>query len=223
MTIRRDLESLGENIEIKRSYGKVYTVDNSLQNAKYSLPNERLKMTAAKERIAAFAATLISPNDILIIDAGSTTDKLSNLIPENQNITTVCYNYNILEQIIKKEGINIIFPGGYYHEQDQMFESAQSLELLEIVRANKIFLSAHGVHRTLGMTCGNSYEVMIKRAVLNSADEKILLVDSSKFGRVTTAYFAQIGEVNMVITDSGISDDWALYIKEELGLTLHIV
>ena len=95
-----------------------------------------------------------------------------------------------------------------------MFESPEGIDLIRKTRATKAFVSAAGVHETLGVTCSNNYEVLTKNAILSSSVEKILLVDSEKFGIVKSAYFADLNTFTTIITDSGVSDEWKARIKE---------
>lgn len=89
-----------------------------------------------------------------------------------------------------------------------MFESPEGISLIKKTRATKVFVSAAGVHENLGVTCSNNYEVLTKQAIINSSLEKILLVDSSKFGVVKSAYFADLDDFDTIITDDGISNEW---------------
>jgi DeoR family deoxyribose operon repressor len=58
------------------------------------------------------------------------------------------------------------------------------------------------VHRRLGVTTSDEYETELKRAGMESAEQRILLVDSSKFGRFTQYYFADIDQFDTIITDN---------------------
>ncbi len=223
MTVRRDLNILEADDIIIRSHGKAtYKDDLDSDFNDYKLYSEKAKMNIEKDQIGQFAAGLIEPGDIIIIDNGSTTDKLTKYIPEDISITVLCYNFNVLEQLVKKQNVEIIFAGGYFHPNDQMFESPQGISLIENMRATKLFISAHGIHKKLGLTCANSYEVPTKHAILQSAENRILVADSSKFGKVRTAYFAQLNEIDAIITDSGITQEWIDFI-EDVGIKLYIV
>lgn len=225
MTIRRDLSKLKDSRLVNRVYGHAIlntgsVPEDNLNN--YDLLEEKIKRDAEKDKIGRFAASLISAGDVLIIDSGSTTGALVKYIPDDMDITVLCYNYSILTGLRKKHGINLIFAGGYFHPHDEMFESPQSISLIESIRANKLFLSALGVHEKLGLTCAYNYEVMTKQTVIKSALTKILLADSSKFGSVRTAYFAQLNEIDAIVTDSGLSPEWKDII-EQAQIKLYIV
>ncbi|MVB10095.1 Deoxyribose operon repressor [Caprobacter fermentans] len=217
MTIRRDLDTLKSEAIVDRSYGSATyrrnsVVENTVSN--YELYSAKIQQNEEKDRIGKFAATLIEPGDVVIIDSGSTADKLARYMPEDMDITVLCYNYNVLSCLINKTLTKLIFPGGYYHPTEQLFESPQSIELIGEIRATKAFISATGVHEKLGITCANNYEVPNKRTVIQSAQTKILITDSSKFGKVSPAYFAQLNEMDMIITDSGLSSDWKSFIEQ---------
>lgn len=223
MTIRRDVHDLIKLGFVEQKLGVVYPVKTKPHSDVYNLYKENLTQTEAKKLISQFAATLVEPNDTIIIDAGSTTERLINHLPNNLNLTIICYNYNILEQLIKNGHEDILFLGGYYRPLDQMFESQFSVSLLETIRANKVFYSASGVHKSLGVTCGHNYVVPIKQTAFRSSGSKLLLIDSTKFGKVAGSYFAQLKDFDVLITDSGIPNSWRQYLSEELGITLHVV
>ena len=103
-----------------------------------------------------------------------------------------------------------------------MFESSEGINIIKEHRATKYFFSASGIHEHLGMTCSYAFEVLTKRAGLASSVCKILLADSSKFGIITTSYFAKLNEADIIITDTGISGEWKKTI-EDMGIELYIV
>lgn len=218
MTIRRDLKYLDE---IKEDGARLHK-RMSDSESEYDASLEETKNYIEKDRIAKFAATLIDPGDIIVIDSGTSAAAMAKYVPENMGLTIIGYNFTVLSRLHNKKDVALIFSGGYYHGNDQMFESPEGIEMIKAHRANKLFLSASGVHETLGITCTHSYEVQTKRAAIGSSLEKILLVDSSKFGVVRTPYFAQLDEIDVIITDSKISPEWIQFIKDK-GIKLYVV
>jgi DeoR/GlpR family transcriptional regulator of sugar metabolism len=188
----------------------------------YDLFSEKDKQANEKYNIGKKAISLLEPNDVIIIDTGTTTEYIARLIPDDLPLTIICYTTNVLVEIYKKPLINIIFAGGFYHRNSQMFESPESIELIKRTCANKVFTSASGISKELGITCVNHYEIETKCTAIKSAFEKILLVDSTKFDKIGPAYFANISDFDVVITDSGIEKKWINYING-LDIQLHIV
>lgn len=224
MTIRRDLEVLKSNNIINIVYGAaIYNPSNSIEKLEsfYNIENELIKHENEKIKIGRAAASLINKDDIIIIDTGTTTEKLAEFIDNNKNISVLIYNTNILMALSKKKNIKLIFSGGYFHPNTMMFESPEGISLIEKTRATKVFVSAAGVHENLGITCSNNYEVLTKQAIIKSSLEKILLIDSQKFGIVKSSYFAEITDFDTIITDNGITEEWQNKIHE-LGIKLII-
>lgn len=181
-----------------------------------------MKSLEEKQRIGSFATTLLEKNDTVILDSGTTISEMSRYIPEHMNLNVTCYNYYILTQLFDKEGIHITLAGGVLHKDDQMIESSFGNDLIKSQRATKFFMAASGIHEALGITCAHNYEVLTKRAAMQSSLSSILLADSSKFGLIRTAYVAQLNEIDAIITDTGLSQEWADIIRG-MGITLHIV
>lgn len=225
MTIRRDLAVLkktnvADNVGGTAFYRPAST--GSLSDPDYNLPEELVKQNIQKDNIGRFAASLIGKDDIVIIDTGTTTEKIAPHIPENLNITVLCYSTNILQELYNKTGVHLLFAGGFYHPKTQMFESSQGISFIQSIRAKKVFISAAGIHPDLGVTCVNSYEVPTKNAILKSSLHKILVADSSKFDKIRPAYFCDLQQINTVITDDGLPSHWVDFLEAE-GIQVHIV
>lgn len=225
MTIRRDLRDLAKEGVLKLiPGGAVLRRESSLVNEQeYAISKAQSHMTTEKIKICQKAASFIQEGDTIVIDTGSTTEHLPKFIPQNMRLTIVCYCLNTLLSIYAHDkSSRIIFPGGHFHENTLMFESPEGISLIKKVRANKAFISAAGVEEELGVTCANLYEVETKRAIIESSDTRFLLVDSTKFGKVTTAYFADLREFDAVITDSGIPEKYRKLLSR-LGIQYYIV
>lgn len=225
MTVRRDLKILEDSRVAENIAGKaVYDPSHpGILNCKgYSLSSEAEKRIIQKNAIGKYAASMVAPGDIIIIDTGTTTVHLAANLPPNNDITALCYNINILMEIRRIPGLKMIFSGGFYYPNTQMFTCDEGIQFIKGIRAQKVFVSAAGVHTQLGVTCANGYEVPTKKAILGSAVQKILLADSGKFDAVESAYFCDLNEINDIVTDSGIPEKWAQML-EGMGINLHVV
>ena len=220
MTIRRDVDVLCEKGLVTILYGAV--IMNPENSKSYHLTSALTSYDSEKDKIGKFAASLLVPSDVLIIDTGSTTEFIAKHLPSHLPLTVLCYNYNILSYLLNKPNIKLIFPGGFYHPDTQMFESNESRTFIHNIRATKTFVSAAGVHESMGITCVNGYEVDTKKEVMNSGFERILTVDSSKFSVIQSAYFAGLEQFNAIITDSNIPKKW-IHVIRDMGITLYIV
>lgn len=224
MTIRRDLKILESQNIVKNIDGVIIydPIDSSLnEEAQYDLNSELDKQFKQKSNIGKYAASLIEDGDIIMIDTGTTTQHIISNINPSINITALSYNINILTELRKNPNIKILFAGGYYYPNTQMFASVQGVKFIEGIGATKAFLSAAGVHEELGLTCRNSYEVATKKAVINSSIKRILLIDSTKLGVIRSEYFCDLDDIDEIVTDSKISEKWKNLLKEK-QIKLHI-
>ena len=231
MTIRRDLDLLRKNHVLERSYGYATLAKGgdgyAYYGEVYDLRLARIQNLREKDRIAKSAATLIEPGDWIFLDNGTTVGRITSYLPTDFEFTVLCYNFTILAELLKRPNIKIIFPGGYYHPEDYNFTSPEAVDFIRRHRANKSFISVSGIHRSLGITCINAHIVDSKRALIDSSAQNIMLADSSKFDLVKANHFAELHDMDMLITDNKLSLDWRGFlnnapIKFKL-VELHIV
>ncbi|MEA4854460.1 MAG: DeoR/GlpR family DNA-binding transcription regulator [Christensenella sp.] len=224
MTIRRDIGILQEKKLVTLIQGvAIYNhhPSSSILNKQYDFQSEKETYSDEKERIGIKAASLLKPNDVIVIDTGTTTEQLAKHLPADLNLTVVCYNMNTL-MYVKEKTDRIIFGGGHYHRNTQMFQSPEGVALISRTNSNKAFISAAGVSSKLIASCIDQYETNTKKAAIESAIEKILLVDSSKFDRICPVTFATLKEFDVIITDNNLSEEWVQYIHD-LDIKLFLV
>lgn len=224
MTIRRDLVPLVNEERVKILHGSVILHpknDRRDRDTYYSLIAAGANHPDRKAAIGALAASLVEPDDTLIIDSGSTTEYFAKRLPEDIPYTVLCWSLNILSETVRRKNCGTMFAGGAFHSNTLMFESPEGLDMIRRYRATKAFISSAGVSSRFGVTCMNSYERETKVAAIQSSMKKILLVDSSKFGEVRSAYFADLSTFDEIVTDDGISPECADEIGA-LGITLRV-
>lgn len=225
MTIRRDIEILQSSNIVNLIHGIVFLNEShatSEENLDYLVIQQQSIHDDEKERIAKFAAKMVEPGDTIIVDVGTTTSKIIKFLPTNFPITLICFSVNSLVEALKKNFEKLMFSGGIYHPGNQVFESDETIAFLENIRSSKVFVSAAGVCENLGITCINQNEVALKKTSIKNAMVKILLVDSSKFRVVKNAYFADLSDFDIIITDKGITEEWIEIINSH-KIQLHIV
>jgi len=224
MTIRRDIALLAKAGKVKTFYGGV-SLNNEIdasEKGNYRIDNELIRKAEIKKRIAQKAASLIEPHDVILIDTGSTTSSIVDYIPEGSDHTVYCYALNIINSVCEKEFLNVVVCGGYYHKNTKMFESEEGASLIKKTKINKAFMAARGVTDSVGITTAEPYEINVKKAALSVSEQKILLVDSSKFGKAWYAKYADLIEMDIIITDSDIKEEYKKMILDK-GIKLIIV
>ncbi|MDR2019852.1 MAG: DeoR/GlpR family DNA-binding transcription regulator [Treponema sp.] len=213
MTIRRDLRGLAEENKVKLVYGGVISNQElSNQNA-YTLTREQGKNTGQKLAIVKQAIQLLDPQDVIFLDSGTTMQLFAEQIPQSYSNTIICSSLNTINVLVKLSSCTIITTGGVYSPKSVVFYDSDSTRLIRKYRANKAFIGTTGFELNLGLTCGYVEDAPLKQAMIESSKDRILMTDSSKFGQVSTCLFGKIEDFTMVITDTGIPDEYARYIQ----------
>jgi len=232
MTVRRDISRLEKDKQVSVFYGGVTLNQNRdkglLENNNsgverdYSFEREISRQTDEKLRIAKKAASLIEPSDVLLIDIGSTCSMLLDYISDESDHIVYTYSLNVFSKCIPKKHLKTVVCGGYFHENTGMFESVEGAAQLKKAYFNKAFFGAMGVTDNIGVTTVHTYEVLMRRSALASSRQKILLVDSTKLGKAWYAKYADLSEMDIVITDDKVSPEHRKML-ENSGVQLIIV
>ncbi len=214
MTTRRDIEILENEGFINVLHGAVIynTPENDNALSEYMLTVAESHNREKKKKIAHHALSYISNNDIIFIDAGSTTETLAKSLPEDINLTIICYAINIFLAVAARPNITTILLGGAYNRKTTILEQKGVSTILQKNRTKKAFISAGGFHSKLGVTCSNENECLTKITAVNQTAESFLLLDSSKFDEVNSYFFAEANAFNHIITDNGISESYRSFI-----------
>jgi DeoR family deoxyribose operon repressor len=199
MTVRRDVSGSGGRLAVLG--GRVVRGHDP---GAYALDSEANSHVLAKLAASRHAASLIDYEDTIFIDCGSTMAQLAGLIPPDRHVTVVTYAFNVASIVTRLPGARLVMVGGVYNAASAAFSGGEGLAVIEGVRINKAFISAGGVHRTLGVSCSNFYEVPAKLAAIKNAASTYVLADKSKYGQVKPAHFADLSEPGGYVNEDGV-------------------
>ena len=216
MTVRRDLKSLLETGDavIVRGVAVYRPKAVSVEAQVYSIEDQKKVMEEEKEGIGKKAAELLVVGDVVFLDVGTTVEKLVLSMEDNMQITAMCFAANTLFQLQKKNISQIIMGGGYYHPSSTVFESEAIIPIMNGLRATKAFIAPAAVDMDLGLTCSVPYDKTIKELEIKNSQKVIALITSNKFGKVKSTQFGTWNDVDVVITDKGIPQEWVDFLKD---------
>jgi DeoR family fructose operon transcriptional repressor len=204
-TIREDLAKLEEKGLLKRVHGGAMLAQTD-QFGILSDKEPNIKHAAEKVEIAERALAYIQPHDIIALDGGSTTLEIAKRL-ENQPLTVITNDLIIISELVWKNEIRLIVPGGY--RVRNMLAGPEAAAYIKGLNIQKAFLSATGVHLEYGFTIYTSDLIDFKRALLQSARSVYGVVDHYKFGQCALRTFASLSEMKVILTDSGLSAETA--------------
>ncbi len=203
-TIRRDLDHLEETGEAKRTHGGVFYTGPSPQ-----LPHFEQRQQShweKKKQIAARAAALVEPGDTILLDGGSTTYELARLLVQ-RSLQVVTNSLPVATLFTSGGDNDLVLIGGYVHQRTGVSLGPYANEMLGQLSVRRAFISVAGV-TDRGYYNSNLLLVETEQAMMRAADEVFVLADSTKFGHRSLAWMAKLNDVDALIVDDGISQDW---------------
>ena len=218
-TIRRDLVALEEDGLVRRVYGGATGT-----TARAFEPTFEKRLMCHRDRkmaIGRLAASLIRPDDTLILDIGTTVPELTGGLPLAYRGIVLTNSLLVANDLAGRDGIEVITSGGRVRSGDLACFGPVSEAFFRDYFADRAFMGSGGVHPDMGVTDYYPDEIASRRVILEHAVERYVLADSSKLGQVAFGKVCDLAALNAVITDDH-ADAAAVARLEEAGLTVMI-
>src|SRR4051794_18338915 len=204
-TVRRDLSVLERLGLVRRVHGGVVP-PASLSFIESGLRERDQVNTEIKEQIARAALDRLPPaGGTIVLDAGSTTSRLASLLPPELELTVFTHAVPIAARLAGQRQIDLRLLPGRVRRTTQAAVGADTVAALAELRVDVVFLGTNGVSTEHGLTTPDPDEAAVKRALVRSARSVVALADASKFRIETAVRFAVPSEVDVVVTDAGVS------------------
>jgi DeoR/GlpR family transcriptional regulator of sugar metabolism len=212
VTIRQDLEKIEKEGHIKREHGGAF-----LKNVESNVKSIKLRNQdnlPEKAAIASMAIQFISDGDTIILDSGSTTTEIAKLIRGYKNLTVITNALNIALILGGDPGINLVVTGGEFKSPTLSLTGQKAADFFINLHVDKLFLATAGISLKSGLTYPSISDIVVKRAMIESADVVYLVADSSKIGKNSFASLGALSLINFLITDSNIKEKDMEIMKE---------
>lgn len=216
-TIRRDLTALERAGVIRRVHGGAIPVER--MGFEPALPARHAAMTAEKERIAKAALAELPDEGAVIIDAGTTTERLAEALPLDRELTVVVNSPPLAMTLAARPNLTVIMLGGRVRRRTLATVDDGGLSALERLYADVAFMGTNGLSIEHGFTTPDPAEGAMKRAMIASARRSVVLADHTKVGNDYLARFADIADIDTLVSDTGLDGELAREF-EQAGLRL---
>jgi DeoR family fructose operon transcriptional repressor len=204
-TVRRDLSALERMGLVRRVHGGAVPA-HTLTVIESGLVERDSSNTLEKERIARAALDLLPPaGSTILLDAGSTTNRLASLLPRDHRLTVVTHAVPIAARLAGSPQIELILLPGRVRSTTQAAVGTDTVAALADLRADVVFLGTNGLTLEHGLSTPDRDEAATKRAMVASSRRAVVLADASKIGTESTLRFASLEEIDVLVTDDGIS------------------
>lgn len=199
MTIRRDLNEAGSVVVLLGGY---IVSDPKSHAGHYFVSDQHGQNAAKKQRLAQAAASLIDKNDTVFFDCGTTVPYIVDALPDTLPFTAICCAMNTFLALKEKPACNVILSGGEFHADNALFTPIGTHSILDDLCPTLAFISAAGIDSEQGATCYNLNELAMKHHAMRRARQRVLVADSSKYGKVLPARIGGLQRFDLLVSDS---------------------
>ena len=206
-TVRNDLNALEQQGRLMRVHGGAVLNDqNQFQDT--SFVRRFQQNAAAKLAIAREAAVLVNDGDSILLDASSTAYYFAQRLSERRRLRVMTNGFEVARELAQNSSNTVILIGGVVNNDSASVTGLLSEQIIADMHIQKAFLSCSGFSLERGMTEVHLAEAQLKRKVIESSQQLIALIDSSKFGKEDLTPFARPEKITRLFTDVGLSSEW---------------
>ena len=225
-TVRRDLATLENAGTVRRVHGGAVAADR-FSTTEESINVRAIQRPDQKRRIAEAALALVpqTSSGSILIDAGSTTEVLADLLSRRTavepsatetgaELVVITHAVPIAARLSSTPGIALQILGGRVRGLTQAAVGQATVDAAQRFRPDVAFIGTNGIHPSFGLSTPDPEEAAVKAAFVRSARRIVVLADSSKLDSETLVQFASLKDLDTLITDSEPSPELAAALTE---------
>jgi DeoR family fructose operon transcriptional repressor len=201
-TIRKDLIVLERQGLLRRVHGGALPVEGLSFEPEVSA---RLGYAKEKQRIARAALDHLPVAGSVLLDAGSTIAKLAEIFPGDRQLTVFTNTLTIAFPLTTRPNLTIYVIGGRLRGRTLATVEGWAAKTLAEINVDVAFLGTNAISVERGLTTPDPAEAAVKHLMLRCAQRRILLADSSKIGKISLCQHASLKDIDILITDTGIT------------------
>lgn len=220
VTIRKDLSALEKQNKLYRTHGRAIPISPYIGDRHI---NEKEKQAVLEKRaIGMRAAKMVNEHDSILMASGTSILYAAKELIYKKNITVITASVSASSMLSQNKDIDVVQLGGIVRESSVSVVGSFAEDMLKYFNCSSLFMGADGVDLDFGVTTTNMMEANLNRMMMNTSQQTVLLVDSSKFGKKGFSKICDIGEIDRIITDENIPK---MYLEnlQELGIEVTVV
>lgn len=219
MTIRRDLQFLEEQGIAKRTHGGAI-LDASL-TSETPYRDKEVRYKEEKRKIAEFAFAMIKEGQVVGLDAGTTTMEIAKTLLDMDKLTVVTPDVIIAGYLAQNSRLDVLCTGGYVQNQTGTCMGSVTEKFLKEINIDISFIGTSGLDAR-SITTPTFEKAELKKQIINSSKEVVLVTDSSKYGEVNFVKICDLDDLDYIIMDNCIKEE-NLNKLEENDISISLV
>ncbi|HVA52518.1 MAG TPA: DeoR/GlpR family DNA-binding transcription regulator [Acidimicrobiales bacterium] len=200
MTVRRDLESLERSGGLRRVHGGAASVFLSAEETPYGI--RALEYREAKAAIGDAAARLLTDGETVILDGGTTAIEVARAL-RRRRMTVMPLALRPIFELHESPGISLLLAGGEVRPGELSLTGGLTEHSFSQLRFDTFVMAPCGIDIRAGITTHLLAETAVKRSAAKASRRVIVVADSSKLGRVAFGHVCDLGDIDVVLTDTG--------------------
>ncbi|MBD5521703.1 MAG: DeoR/GlpR transcriptional regulator [Lachnospiraceae bacterium] len=206
MTLRTDLKALDEAKRIVRVHGGAKSVDVVI-GTDDMLSRRLVRNIEAKQLITQKALELIRKDTTIFLDSGSTTTMLASCLPDQSNlIYTNSLTCAAELGRLAKPSVHVL--GGTMNRYSMSVCGIHTVRDVQRINFDQMFMGVTSYCEQTGFNCGVDEEAVLKKSVMNQAEQTIVLMDSSKVGVKNTYSICELRDVDIIVSDDNLPEEF---------------
>lgn len=221
-TLRRDINRLSESGRIRKTHGGIMSVTMGAGLVEPSLGIKSSLHMGEKRRIAAAAVRHVTKNEYVILDSGTTVLELAKLLDDAVPFTAVTCDLLIAMEIARRPAVDLVMLGGVLRKGYYSLYGYFAEDMLKNISATKAFVTVDSVDVEQGLMNYSSDDIALKKLIVDSCDEVILLADHSKFEVKSFLRICGLSRVSRIITGRETRESHLERLRET-GIEIELV
>lgn len=220
VTIRNDLNDLSRTGLLVRARGGA--IASSRLTRELTINEKHKKNHKVKVALGKYVASLVQDDDAIILDSGTTAEEVANYLNDKENLIVMTNGLNIAYQLARAGGCDVFMIGGQLRKKSMSFYGPDAEKKLKDYNFNKVILGVDGIDISRGLSTHYEPEAVFNRVMCESAEQIIVVTDSTKFGRRSLHSIIPITSIDILVTDNNLDKEKEEEIRQ-LGIDLRLV
>ena len=219
-TIRRDLNAMEKKGLIQRTHGGAIAKDK--KNVELGMEERAEKNKLEKERIAKAVSALIHDGEVVMIDSGSTTQKIAEYLKSKNSLIVITNSNSIANELVGTNDNTVMLTGGELRPRTGALVGPVANQMIEKFRADRVILGMSSMDIDDGFFTVDPNEAELKYKMMHMSSRVIVAMDSSKVGTKSLSLVCHCHEIDILVTDAGINKKALSSLKKQ-GVEVIIV
>lgn len=204
-TVRRDLDELSGRGLLARTYGGAAVRSVAGEAGVQMRAKERIE---ERRRIAAIAAEMVAPGDVIMVDAGSTTAHFAHLLSQRTlEITVITNSLSVARSLGSNDSVSVLLCPGELRLTEEAVFGTETISFLDRYHADIAVIGAGGITSS-EITDADLQGAAVKRRMMARAGRSMLIADHGKFGQTHFASVCTPRDIDLLVTDRAVADEF---------------